>query len=46
METGPASRNSMEHKGEPEIDLVGPVYSNRTGIIVRETVLPVNGTSP
>ena len=46
METVPASRNSMERKGEPEIDLVGPVYSSRSGIIVRETVLPANGTSP
>ena len=48
METVPASRNSMERKGEPEIDLVGPVYSNRTGIIARgrDTVLPVNDTSP
>ena len=38
----------MERKGEPEIDLVGPVYSNRTGIIARgrDTVLPVNDTSP
>ncbi|EOD10853.1 hypothetical protein EMIHUDRAFT_215094, partial [Emiliania huxleyi CCMP1516] len=44
LETVPASRNSMERKGEPEIDLVGPVYSSRSGIIVRETVLPVNGT--
>ncbi|EOD10874.1 hypothetical protein EMIHUDRAFT_215127 [Emiliania huxleyi CCMP1516] len=48
LETAPASRNSMERKGEPEIDLVGPVYSNRTGIIARgrDTVLPVNDTSP
>ncbi|EOD04222.1 hypothetical protein EMIHUDRAFT_221326, partial [Emiliania huxleyi CCMP1516] len=48
LETVPASRNSMERKGEPEIDLVGPVYSNRTGIIARgrDTVLPVNDTSP
>ena len=36
----------MERKGEPEIDSIGPVYSSRSGIIVRETVLPVNGTSP
>ena len=38
----------MERKGEPEIDLVGPVYSNRTGIIARgrDTVWPVNDTSP
>ena len=46
METVPASRNTMERKGEPEIDSIGPVYSSRSGIIVRETVLPVNGTSP
>ena len=46
METGPASRKSTERKGEPEIDSIGPVYSSRSGIIVRETVLPVNGTSP
>ena len=48
METVPASRNSTERKGEPEIDFVGPVYSNRTGIIARgrDTVLPVNDTSP
>ena len=48
METILASRNSTERKGEPEIDFVGPVYSNRTGIIARgrDTVLPVNGTSP
>ena len=36
----------MERNGEPEIDSIGPVYSSRSGIIVRETVLPVNGTSP
>ena len=48
METVLASRNSTERKGEPEIDFVGPVYSNRTGIIARgrDTVLPVNDTSP
>ncbi|EOD06917.1 hypothetical protein EMIHUDRAFT_218624 [Emiliania huxleyi CCMP1516] len=46
LETAPASRNTMERKGEPEIDSIGPVYSSRSGIIVRETVLPVNGTSP
>ncbi|EOD04921.1 hypothetical protein EMIHUDRAFT_250373, partial [Emiliania huxleyi CCMP1516] len=48
LETVLASRNSMERKGEPEFDLVGPVYSNRTGIIARgrDTVLPVNDTSP
>ena len=48
METGLASRNSTERKGEPEVDSVGPVYSNRTGIIARgrDTVLPVNDTSP
>ena len=46
METVPASRNSTERKGEPEIDSVGPVH--RTGIIARgrDTVLPVNDTSP
>ena len=48
METVLASRNSTERKGEPEIDFVGPVYSNRTGIPARgrATVLPVNDTSP
>ncbi|EOD15697.1 hypothetical protein EMIHUDRAFT_211284 [Emiliania huxleyi CCMP1516] len=48
LETVLASRNSTERKGEPEIDFVGPVYSNRTGIIARgrDTVLPVNDTSP
>merc|ERR1719333_1229819 len=48
LETVPASRNSMERKGEPEIDLVGPVYSNRTGIIAREreTALLMNDTAP
>ena len=48
LETGLASRNSTERKGEPEIDSIGPVYSNRTGIIARgrDTVLPVNDTSP
>ncbi|EOD06902.1 hypothetical protein EMIHUDRAFT_218600, partial [Emiliania huxleyi CCMP1516] len=46
LETVPASRNTMERKGEPEIDSIGPVYSSRSGIIVRETVLPVNGMSP
>ena len=46
METGPALRNSTERKGEPEIDLVGPVYSNRTGIIARGPVLLVKVTSP
>ena len=46
METVPASRNSTERRGEPEIDSFGPIYSNRSGIIVRETVLLMNVTSP
>ena len=49
METVPASRNSTERKGEPEVDsTIGPVYSNRTESVARgrDTVLPVNDTSP
>ena len=48
METVLASRNSTERKGEPVVDFVGPVYSNRTGIIARgrDSVLSANDTSP